>query len=308
MSPFEKNARMGAICAIGAFGCWGFIPLYFKQIDHVPALETLCHRIAWTAALLLLLRQALAPRGSFLRVLRTPRLLGMLALSSAFISTNWLLFTWSVNEGRVLDTSLGYFINPLLSVLLGVVFLRESLRPLQRAAVGIAAAAVLFQFIRFGEIPWVALTLAFSFGMYGFIRKQTEVDPFTGLFFETLVAAPFAAAWIAWLYAAGSGHFIAGDASATAWLLFAGPATTLPLALFAAAARRLNLATLGFLQYLTPSLSFCLAVFVFQEPFGWSKLATFALIWLALACYSADALRSSRIARRPRPVPAAVSE
>jgi chloramphenicol-sensitive protein RarD len=299
----ESNQhRIGVACGLAAYGCWGFIPLYFKEIEHVSAMEILCHRVLWTLLLLALFKLAIQRNGAFRALLRDPRRLVLLFASGTFIAINWLVFTWAATHDRVMDTSLGYFINPLFSVFLGVVFLRERLRPAQIAAVSIAGAALVLLVLRFGQLPWISLCLAASFGMYGFIRKLVAVDAFTGLFTETLLMAPFLLLYLGLTAGEGNNAFIIGNWTTRTWLILAGPITTIPLAMFAMAARRVYLSTLGFMQYLAPSITLILAVAVFGEPFGTPQIITFSLIWLALGIYTADSLGLFRRRAVPEPV------
>ncbi len=281
----------GLLYAAGAFVCWGAFPLYFKALEDIPALEVLAHRVAGTGLFTALMLTGLRRWPEVASVFTHPRLLGTLALSACVISVNWGVFIWAIAANRVLEASLGYYINPLVSVLLGVVFLGEQLRTAQWAALGLAAAGVAFAVLAVGTLPWVALTLAFSFGCYGLIRKVVAVDSLPGLFVETVVLAPIALGYLAWLGEAGSGHFATVNAATTALLAAAGLVTALPLLLFVAGARRIRLSTLGLMQYLVPTMHFALAVFAFGEPFGAENLVVFALIWAALAIYTVDSLR-----------------
>jgi chloramphenicol-sensitive protein RarD len=284
----------------GAFAFWGVIPLYWKLIADLPATEVLAHRIAWSLpwlALLLVLRR----RGSELRrVLASPRARGLLLASTVLIAANWLAFIWAVNNDRVLDSSLGYYINPLVSVFLGFVFLGERLRGAQWLAVLLAAAGVAVLTLRHG-LPWVSLVLAFSFGSYGLLRKVVDAPPMVGLFVEIGLLTPLCAGYLVWLRATGEGAFATGDTSTSLLLAAAGPVTVGPLLLFAEGIRKLTLATVGFLQYMTPTGHFVLAVMVFGEPFDAGHLAAFACIWTALALYTFDLRR--RLARASRAIP-----
>jgi chloramphenicol-sensitive protein RarD len=252
--------------------------------------------VLWSALLLALMLATLRFTGGFERVgavLRQPRLLALLALTSLLTSSNWLVFIWAIDAGRLLEASLGYFINPLVSVALGAIFLGERLRPLQATAVAIACAGVAWRVWQLGSLPWIPLFLAGTFGLYGLLRKRAPVDAVGGLFIETLVVAPLALAWLLWLHAQGSLAF--GSGNPAEWLLpLTGVITAIPLMLFAVGARRLPLATVGFLQYIAPSLNFLVAVLLFREPFDTTQLVGFALIWLALAVYSADMVRAGR--------------
>ncbi len=288
----DQSAR-GALLALCAYLLWGLAPVYFKQLLDVPAPEILAHRVVWSILLLLGLITALGYWTRVRALLRQPRLLLLLLISSVVIGTNWLVFIWAVNNNHILDASLGYYINPLLNIVLGMVFLQERYRPLQWLAVGLAALGVLIQLLIFGSLPWVALVLALSFGTYGLIRKQVPVDPFTGLLLETSVLLIPAVLWL-WGLNSATGNLSANSTSLNLLLLAAGLITTIPLLLFAGAARRLQLSTLGFFQYLAPSLALLLGVLVYEEAFTTDKAITFALIWIALIVYSLDGIRQRR--------------
>ena len=290
----RDHARTGGLLALSAYLWWGFIPVFFKQVSEAGPFEIILHRLFWTFVCMLFIVLATGRLRALLVAVRNPRTLALLTVSGASIVTNWLLFVWAVVNGRVHDTSLGYFINPLLMVFLGLVVLRERLRPWQIIALGIAVAGVLVRAGGPGPFPWVALALPASFGAYGLIRKQLAVDAFVGLLVETLVLAPFAVVCFIWLAAHGQSSFGPSQPARSAWLMLAGPVTAAPLVLFAAGARRIKMVTLGFLQYLTPTLSFLVAVLIYKETFGPAKLATFVLVWVALALYSTDLVRSSR--------------
>lgn len=285
-------ARQGFLAAFAAFAIWGFSPLYWKLLADVGALEAVSHRVIWS---LLMLTIVMALGGGFgvLRRLRTERrLVLILATTTTLTAINWLLFVWAIFRGRVLEASLGYFIAPLLNVLLGRLFLGERLRPWQRTAVLLATAGVAWRMLHLGAFPWIPLSLALTFSIYGLIRKQAPVGALDGLFVETLFAAPFAMAWIAWLTWQGSNHM--GTPARLLPLIGTGLLTALPLLMFAYGARRLSLATLGFAQYISPSLEFILAVFVFRESFDYIALTGFVCIWIALAIFSLDAMRAPR--------------
>jgi chloramphenicol-sensitive protein RarD len=255
----------------------------------VPAGEVLAHRVAWSALFMAALVTALRRWPSVLVQLRRPRALATLTASAVFISTNWLVYIWAVQSGRVLEASLGYFITPLVSVLLGVAFLREPLSRRQVVAVALAAAGVLAMVLWVGKVPWVALTLAGSFGLYGLLRKQLPVDAIAGLLAEVAVLAPLALAWLLWLGWRGEGHFTASP-GVTALLTLTGVVTAVPLLLFASGVRRLTLATVGLLLYVNPTAQFALAVWRFGEPFTAAHAVAFGCIWASLALYSSEAL------------------
>ena len=284
----------GPLAAALAYILWGLFPIYIKQIEHIPALEIVLHRSAWSllfmAGLLLVLRRVAWLRSA----LRQPRTLALFGLSALLLGCNWLLYVWAVNSGRVLDASLGHFINPLINVVLGYAVLHERPRPLQWAAVALAAGGVLWLTISAGGLPWVSLVLALSFGAYGLLRKTATLGAIEGLALETLLLAPLAVGGLLWLMASGEGHFARGSWSDSLWLLAAGPVTAIPLLLFASGARRVSMATLGLLQYLGPSIQFLLGVFVYHEHFSASRGVGFVLIWGALVIYSAESWRKLR--------------
>ena len=301
-----ERSTQGVIFAVSAFSFWGLTPLYYRPIDHVGAAEILAHRIIWTVVLIPVLLIASRQLGRFISLLKSPRTIGLLCVSGGMIVTNWFIFVWAVTHGRVLETSLGYFINPLFSVLLGVLFLRERLRPAQQAAVFLAAIGVLYMLLDHGSLPWVALALPLLFGLYGLMRKHIDVDPLSGLWVETAAVAPFAFLYAASLWRSGEAHFGGAHAMDSALLILGGPVTIFPLTMFAAATRRVNLSTIAFMQYLAPSLTFLLAVFFFHEAFGRTQLITFSFIWLSLAIFTLDGLRFSRQSGRPAEIPGTV--
>jgi chloramphenicol-sensitive protein RarD len=280
----------GLIAAALAYVLWGLFPLYIKQVAQVPAAEVVVHRSVGALVFVFALLAVWRRLGWLKAALADRRTLGVFAASSALLALNWGVYVWAVAAGRIVDASLGYFINPLVNVLLGVLVLHERPRPLQWAAVGLAAAGVLWLVVGAGEWPWIALVLAGSFGLYGLLRKTAPLGAAEGLALETLLQAPLALVLMAWWTAHGTAG-LAGHAPGTlAWLLLAGPFTAIPLLLFAIGARRLTLATLGLMQYLGPTIQFGLGVFVYDEPFSAQRALGFALIWTALALYSAESL------------------
>jgi chloramphenicol-sensitive protein RarD len=297
--PDPTAARNGMLAALFAFVVWGLAPLYFRALGSVPPFEIVAHRLLWSALFLAGLLAFVPLTGGFARaraVWQQPRLLALLVLTSLLTGSNWLVFIWAIDAGRLLEASLGYFISPLVSVALGALFLGERLRPLQALAVAIACAGVAWRVWQLGSLPWIPLFLAGTFGVYGLLRKRAPIDAVSGLFVETVLVAPLALAWLGWLHHQGSLAF--GGGGVTDWLLpLTGVITAVPLMMFAVGARRLPLATVGFLQYIAPSLNFLVAVLLFREPFDTTQLVGFALIWLALAVYSADMLRAARATR-----------
>jgi chloramphenicol-sensitive protein RarD len=296
----------GAVYAVLAFGLWGLYPLYFRELASVHPLEVVLHRVAWSLLLLLVVLASLRRLGWMRGALAQPRLVAGFALSSVLLSVNWLLYVWAVQAGRVIDASLGYFINPLVSVGLGYVVLHERLRRAQWLAVALAAAGVVWLTVEARALPWIALTLAFSFGVYGLMRKLAPLGAIEGLTMETLLVSLVAVPTLAIWTLRGTSAAAQADVPLLGWLALSGPMTTAPLLLFAAAARRLTLATLGLTQYLAPTLQFLLGVWVFREPFSGSRFVGFAIIWAALALYTAEGWWFSRQpapARSRRPPP-----
>ncbi len=290
----ERERLRGVLAALAAFGMWGFLPVYFKAVAHVPAPELLAHRTFWSVILLLALI-ALGRRWSALRAaLAEPRVWLLLAVSTSLLVFNWLVFIWAITDGRVLETSLGYYINPLFNVLLGVMVLRERLSPWQGLAAALAIIGVLNLTFQSGTFPWVSLALASSFGLYGLIRKTIRLNSVEGLFIETALVAPLALAYLVYLSAAGTGALGAHDRTTDVLLMLSGVITALPLLAFASAARRLQYTTVGFFQYIGPTIHFLLAIFVYGEVFTGAHLITFGLIWTALAIFTADSLRAMR--------------
>lgn len=283
----------GLAYAALAFGIWGLFPLYLVKLAGVPPLEVVAHRSAWSLVLVLAMLAALG-RWAWLReLLRQPRRLLPLAASAVLLSVNWLVYVYAVLSQQVLDASLGYFINPLVNVTLGVLVLHERLRRAQWVAVALAAAGVLWLAMGTGRLPWIALLLATSFGVYGLLRKTSSLGAVEGLAVETMLLAPLVLPLLAWYSLQPGSAPLRGDWAQLGWLLLSGPLTAVPLLAFAAAARRLKLATVGLMQYLSPSLQFVLGVWVFHEPMQPARLVGFGFIWAALALYSADAWRAS---------------
>ncbi len=280
----------GIAFALGAYGLWGLLPVYLKGVETVPAPEVLAHRVIWAVVMLAGVLTAFGGWASVGRVLADWRAIRWLLITAVLIALNWGVFIWAVGEGRILECSLGYFINPLVSVLLAMVFLKERLRLGEGLAVGFAALGVGYEVIQFGALPWVSLVLACSFGTYGLLRKMAPVGPVDGLFTETLLMTPLAIGYLAWRATEGAGSFLAGDVGMDVLLVLAGPVTAVPLLLFVAAARRVRLTTIGLLQYLAPTGHFLLAILAYGEPFSVDRLVTFALVWLGLLIYSARAL------------------
>lgn len=294
--PAMRVDRSGVWFALGAYGSWGVAPIYFKQLGFAAPLEVVAHRVIWSVVLLGVFLYLRGQWGT-IRSLSRGQFAG-LAVSGILISGNWLLFVWAIFNHRMLDASLGYFINPLFNVLLGVVFFREVLRPAQRLALLLAAAGVSNEILSVGVVPWVGLCLAGSFGLYGLVRKRLAVGAAMGLALETLLVLPLALGYLGYCLLHGEGAMVGGSPAQIGWLAAAGPVTVVPLVCFAAAAMRLPLSVLGFFQYLAPSIMLLLAVFAYGEPFRSSQLVTFGLIWLGLFIFSGEALYHQRRLQR----------
>jgi chloramphenicol-sensitive protein RarD len=289
------NARAGVIYGLGAYTLWGLFPLYLRLVREVAPVEFLMHRIVWSAVLLCAIL-AVRRQWGWLRLAfrspRGPRILGSFAASALFLSLNWFVYVWAAHADRVVDASLGYFINPLVSVALGAAFLGERLRRAQTVAVALASLGVVWLIVQVGQIPWIGLALAGSFGMYGLLRKTAALGALEGLALETLLLFPVAVATLGWLAAHGRSGFVSGGSATRLFVLLAGPATTVPLLLFAASARRLPLWVLGLLQYVGPTLQLLSGVLVLGEPFGGAKLVGYGFIWLGFGVASVDGLRA----------------
>jgi chloramphenicol-sensitive protein RarD len=282
--------RTGILSATLAFLAWGLFPLYFHALHDVPPLQILAHRMLWSL-LFLVIVLALRRQWGWLAIARQPRVLGSFVASACLLSVNWLIYIWAVNNGHVIEASLGYFINPLVNILFGYLLLHERLRRAQWMAIAVAAVGVAWLTWQAGTIPWIALALAATFGGYGLLRKTAALGALEGLSFETMVLFPVAAGYVLWLTAHGQNAFVDTASNSTRWLLVAaGPITAVPLLLFASGARRIPLSVLGLLQYLAPTLQFMLGVWLFHEAFTPDRLVGFALIWTALALFALEGL------------------
>lgn len=293
-----KQTRQGVLLALAAYFIWGIAPAYFKLISFVPADEILTHRVIWSFFFMVALISISRQWPQLRRLLHMPKKLALLALSAVLIGGNWLLFIWSVNNNHMLEASLGYFINPLVNVLLGMLFLGERFRRMQWLAVALAATGVLVQLWTFGSLPIIALGLAFSFAFYGLVRKKIAVDAQTGMLIETLWLLPVAAIWLFGIADSPTSHMANNPWSLNLLLIAAGVVTTIPLLCFTGAATRLRLSTLGFFQYIGPTLMFLLAVTFYGEVPGADKMVTFAFIWAALALFIIDAIYTQRRVRK----------
>jgi chloramphenicol-sensitive protein RarD len=280
----------GVVYAAGAYIIWGLLPLYWKALDDVPAGQILAHRIVWSLAFVGLALTVRRNWGWLRGALRRPRVLLTFALSGSLLAVNWFTYIWGVNAGFIVETSLGYFINPLVNVLLGYLVLKERLRPAQWLALAVALAGVLYLTFSYGAFPWIALTLAFSFGIYGLIRKTAALNSAEGLFLETAVLFLPAFGFLLLQEVQGVGALGHASVATNLLLIGAGVVTSVPLILFAAGARRITLTTLGLLQYMAPTLQFLIGVLIFNEEFGVARVIGFGLIWLALILYTAESL------------------
>jgi chloramphenicol-sensitive protein RarD len=284
----------GILSAALAFLCWGLFPIYFHALGDVPPTQILAHRMLWSL-LFLVVVLAWRRQWSWLNIVRKPRVLGSFIASAFLLSANWLVYIWAVTNGHVVESALGYFINPLVNIMLGYLILHERLRRAQWGAIALAAIGVGWLTWQAGTVPWVALMLAFSFGAYGLLRKTAALGALEGLSFETMVLFPLALGYFVWLTMHGQNVFLNTDSSTTrALLVAAGPTTAIPLLLFASGARQIPLSVLGLLQYLSPTLQFLLGVWMFNEPFSPGRLVGFLFIWAALALFAAEGLLAHR--------------
>lgn len=273
--------QKGILFGIGAYALWGFFPIYWKVLHEVPALQIVAHRLAWSLVFLLVLI-AFKSDWKGLKAALNRRTLAVYSLAACVLTFNWLIYVWAVNSGFVIETSLGYFINPLVNVLLGVVFLRERLTLSRWVPVGLATLGVLYLTVSIGKLPWISLALAFSFGFYGLLKKISPMSSLHGLTVETSILFLPAVGYLLWVESQGTGSFGHASLLVNTFIAFAGLVTAVPLLLFAAAARSIPLSTLGLLQYIAPSVQFLLGLFLYHEPFTLERLIGFSLIWLAL--------------------------
>jgi chloramphenicol-sensitive protein RarD len=306
----QRDSRAGILFGLGTYLFWGLMPIYWRLLMHVPAIETTVHRILWCMPFMLVLVLGARRWRAAINTLRNPRLLAMLTLSAVLIAANWGIFIWCVVEGQLVQSSLGYYINPLISILLGVAFLGERMSIVRQAAVALAFVAVLTQTIAGGEFPTIALVLALCFAFYGYIRKIANVPAVEGMFVESLILFPPSLVLVIWWGAEGTGAFLTGDWYTDFLLVLSGPLTAIPLMTFTAAARRVRLSTIGFMQYITPSVVLLQATLWFGEPFTLVQGASFACVWVALLLLALEGpvvrLMSAR-ARPKAPAPSALS-
>lgn len=285
------DTPQGLAFAISAYVLWGFLPLYMKLVAHIPAAEVVAHRVLWSVPVAGLLLMIMGRTKELRAALKSPRTLGMACVTAALISVNWGIYVWSIATGHALDAALGYYINPLFSIALGAVLLRERLTPTQLLAIGLAAAAVVVLTVEAGRLPWVAIALTLSWGFYAFFKKQLPVGPNQGFMLEVLILTPPALGYLAYMSVTGGTHFQGVDI----WLLMGcGLVTAVPLIVYANGAKLLRLSTIGILQYIAPTMIFLIAVFVFGEEFGRARMIAFPMIWAALVIYSIPLIRQLR--------------
>ncbi|WP_377275545.1 EamA family transporter RarD [Rhizobium sp. R86522] len=291
-APAEnRDSLNGFLFALSAYLLWGFLPLYMKALAHISPAEVIAHRILWSIPVAGLLLIILKRTDDLKKAIRNPRMLGMAAVTATLISVNWGIYVWAIGAGHALDTALGYFINPLFSILLGAVILKEKLKKTQIAALSLVVIAVVILTVEAGRLPVVALALTFSWGFYAFFRKTLPIGPNQGFLLEVLLLSPIALGYLVYLNLEGGGHFLMGNATDTVLLASSGLVTAVPLILYANGAKLLRLSTIGIMQYIAPSMIFITAVFVFDEPFSVAKAVAFPLIWAALVIYTLPMLR-----------------
>ncbi len=288
----DHSTTSGWLFGLGAFMWWGVAPIYFKFITHVGAIEILAHRVFWCIPVTIILMVLIRKRIAILNIIKNPRLIIGLTISTALISVNWLIFTWAVTNEQILATSLGYFINPIMTIVMGVILLGERLDKVQWLAVIFVIFGVANQVFNFGEFPWIALSLAVSFAIYGFIKKQLKVDPLNGFLVETLIALPFALGYIIWSLPQPDTQFMNAGIESDLLLMAGGIVTAVPLILFTTAAQRIPLSGMGFLQFLAPSISFLIATQLYNEPLSDAQFLSFILIWLGLTLYLIKPIKS----------------
>ncbi|MGE3366763.1 MAG: EamA family transporter RarD [Rhizobiaceae bacterium] len=282
----DEKARRGFFLALAAYLLWGMLPFYIKWVGHLPVIEVVAHRIIWSVPIAAAVLIWLGRTADFMKAIRSPRMLGMAALTAFLISVNWSIYLWAIIADRTVESALGYYINPLVNVVVGALLLGEKLDRWQMVAVGLAAVAVAILTYEQGTLPWISLSLAFSFAAYGYFRKTLPIGPSQGFLLEVLILSVPAIGYAIWLAAHGQGHFLTGNPTDTWLLLGCGAVTAIPLLLFSFGARLLRFSTIGIMQYIAPTMVFLIAVFVFREPFGQAQALAFGLIWAALALYT----------------------
>jgi chloramphenicol-sensitive protein RarD len=292
--PQTGDSPRGFAFALTAYVLWGFLPFFMKAVAHIPAAEVVAHRIIWSVPLAGLVLVWLGRTGDIKVALRSPRMIGMATLTAVLITINWGIYVWAIGAGRAIETALGYYVNPLFSIFLGAVLLKEKLDRAQMVAIALAAVAVAILAFDAGGLPWVSLGLCVSWAFYAFCRKALPIGPNQGFFLEVLILSVPAIGYIIWLESTGQGHFGDTGMADVLWLLSCGIVTAIPLMIYANGAKLLRLSTIGIMQYIAPTMIFIIAVFAFGEPFGTVKLIAFVFIWAALFIYSGSMLRSAR--------------
>lgn len=293
-NPQNTDQPRGFIFALTAYGLWGFLPLFMKAVAHMSPAEVIAHRVIWSLPIAGAVLIALGRTADLRAAIKSPKMLGMAAMTAALITVNWGLYVWAIGAGHALDTALGYYINPLFSVFLGAVLLGERLKPAQMAAMGLALAAVALLTWEAGRLPLISLGLTVTWGVYAYLKKSLPMGPNQGFFLEILILTPAALGYIFYLGWAGTGHFMQGVSSDTVLLLCCGLVTAVPLMIYANGAKMLRLSTIGMMQYIAPTMIFILAIFVFHEPFAPVRMVAFAMIWVALAIYTVSMLRGTK--------------
>ena len=291
----------GIINGLAAYALWGFFPIYWKLLQNVPALQVIGHRIAWSFVLLIAVILLTRQWQNFYGAVQSPKTIAIYSIAAVLLSVNWLIYVWGVNAGFIIETSLGYFINPLISVLLGVIFLRERLRMMQWLPVALAAVGVLYLTLAYGRLPWIALSLAFSFGIYGLVKKLAPLGSLYGLTLETALVFPLALFYLAFVGFRETGSFLHEGALTDLLLIGTGAVTSIPLLMFASAARQIPLTMIGVLQYIAPTIQFLIGIFLYHEPFDRSRLIGFGLVWIALIVFWAENYLASRVPVPPIP-------
>ncbi|MSO29938.1 MAG: EamA family transporter RarD [Acidobacteria bacterium] len=290
----SSELRKGAWYAAVAYGVWGFVPIYWKWLQEIPALQLICHRIIWSSVLLLALVARSRDWSALRHAARSRRVVGIYAAAAIVVGINWFVYVWAVNAGFIVQTALGYFINPLVSVFLGVIVFRETLRRWQWVAIGLACSGVLALTVSYGSLPWIALALAFSFGAYGLLKKMAPLGAINGLALETSILFVPAAVYLIYVDHQGTGGFGHAGGRPTLLMISAGPVTTIPLLFFAAAVRRVPLSAMGMLQYINPTMQFLIGVLMYKEPFAAAQFVGFGMVWAALAVYALEGYLTRR--------------
>lgn len=288
------DPKRGFIFALLAYVCWGFFPFYMKAVSHIPVLEVLAHRVIWSLPLAAIILALMGRTKDIAAALRSPRTLAMACLTATLITINWGIYVWAIFNDHAVDAALGYYITPLINVLLGAVFLKERLSKVQVLAVVLAAAAVLLLTVEQGGLPWVSIILPLSFAFYGFFRKSLPIGPSQGFMLEVMILFIPASVYVLWLFSQGQEHFIGGESTDVMLLMLAGVVTAIPLIMYATGAKLLRYSTLGLMQYITPTMLFFVAIFAFKEPFNMVQLYAFILIWIGLIIYTVSMLREGR--------------